>query len=164
MLYYGCGIYIPDNCKVFNLNSMKEGHPRFKYLIPPNSMGECTKRDYDIAYFNYIFQNDVVFVEFFSIIFELYCNNDVFILVDEQMDWSENLSESLFKAIQQRYGYNVIRIDSEEDYLWVKNSSDSLPQFNTSWGIYNLDIDRERYSILIESSRIRAGGDIIYVE
>lgn len=163
MLFYGSGSYIPDDCKVFNLNSMREGYPRFRYLLPPNSMGQYTQREYDIAYFNYIFQNDAVFAEFFSIVFELYCNNDVFILVDEKMDWSENLSESLFKAIQQRYGYNVVRIESEADYFWIKNSFDS-PGFNTSFGIYNLDIDKERYSILVESARIKAGGDIVYVE
>lgn len=163
MLYYGKGSYIPDDCKVYNLNSMIEGYPRFSFLLPPNSMGRYTQKEYDIAYFNYIFQNDCVFVEFFSIIFELYSNNDVFILVDESMDWSENLTESLFKAIQQRYGYNAVKIDSEEDYFWVKNSFNP-PQFNPSWGIYNLDIDKERYTILIESARIKAGGDMIYVE
>ena len=163
MLLYGNGNYIPDDCKVFNLNSMREGFPRFKYLLPPNSMGQYTQREYDIAYFNYIFQNDYVFTEFFSIVFELYCNNDVFIIVDESMDWSENLTESLFKAIQQRYGYNAVKVDTEEDYFWVKNSY-SNPQFNSSWGIYNLDIDKERYSILIESARLQAGGDMIYVE
>lgn len=163
MLYYGNGIYIPDDCKVFNLNSMREGYPRFKFLIPPNSIGNFTQREFDITYFNYIFQNQSVFAEFFSIIFELYSNNDVFIIVDESMDWAENIAESLFKVIQQRYGYNAVKINSEEDYFWIKNSFDS-PQFNSSWGIYNLDIDRERYSVLIESARINAGGDMIYVE
>ena len=79
------------------------------------------------------------------------------------MDWAENIAESLFKAIQQRYGYNAYRVNSLDDYLWVKNSG-SLPQFNPYWGIYNLDIDRNRYSILIESARLKAGGDMVYVE
>ena len=51
MLYYGGGTYIPDDCKVFNLNSMKEGYPRFKYLLPPNSIGKLADRDFDISYF-----------------------------------------------------------------------------------------------------------------
>jgi hypothetical protein len=159
MLFYGKGEYIPDDCKVYNLNSMKEGFPRFKFLLPPNKLGKFLDRDFDIAYFEYIFQNDYVFYEFFSIIYELYINNDVFIIVDSSMDWAENIAESLFKAIQQRYGYNSYRVNSEEDYLWIKNSS-SYPQFNPQWGIYNLDIDKERYSILIESARLKAGGDI----
>lgn len=163
MLYYGNGNYIPDDCKVVNLNSMREGYPRFKYLIPPNYIGKFLDRDFDIAYFNYIFQNDEVFYEFFSLIFEIYLNNNVFILVDENMDWSENISESLFKAIQQRYGYNAVRVNSEEDFIWNINSS-SHPQFNPNWGLYNLDIDKERYSVLQEVSRIRAGGDIYHVD
>ena len=163
MLYYVNGNYIPDDCKVVNLNSMREGYPRFKYLIPPNYIGKFLDRDFDIAYFNYIFQNDEVFYEFFSLIFEIYLNNNVFILVDENMDWSENISESLFKAIQQRYGYNAVRVNSEEDFIWNINSS-SHPQFNPNWGLYNLDIDKERYSVLQEVSRIRAGGDIYHVD
>lgn len=163
MLYYGSGNYIPDDCKVFNLNSMKEGYSRFKYLLPPNELGKYIDKDFDIAYFNYIFQNNNVFVEFFSIIYEIYTNNDVFIIVDESMDWSENIAESLFKVIQQRYGYNACRINSLDDHLWNMNSS-SLPQFYPQWGIYNLDIDKQRYSILIEAARLQAGGDLIYVD
>ena len=163
MLYYGNGEFIPDNCKVFNLNSMKEGYSRFRYLLPPNTLGKYLDRDFDISYFNYIFQNDNVLLEFFSIIYEIYVNNDVFIIVDENMDWSENIAESLFKVIQQRYGYNTYRVNSLDDYFWINNSA-SPPQFNSQWGIYNLDIDKERYSILIESIRLEAGGDMIYVE
>lgn len=161
MLYYGNGMFIPDNCKVVNLNSMREGFPRFVYLVPPNYIGNCTGRDFDITYYNYIINNDIVFTEFFSIIYELYINNDVFILIDENMDWSENIAESLFKAIQQRYGYNAIKIETEEDYLYFKNYTEES-SFNKEWGIYNLDIDKERYSVIIETNRLRAGGAIEY--
>lgn len=162
MLYYGNGSYIPEDCKVFNLNSMKEGWHRFRFILPPNELGKYADRDFDISYFNYIFQNDSVFMEFFSIIYEIYINNDIFILVDESMDWSENITESLFKVIQQRYGYNAVRVNSLDDYLWNKNSN-SYPQFNPDWGIYNLDIDRQRYTMMVESARLQAGGDMIYV-
>ena len=163
MLYYGNGSYIPDDCKVFNLNSMKEGYYRFKFLLPPNELGHYVDRDFDISYFNYIFQNDNVFMEFFSIIFELYINNDIFILVDENADWAENITESLFKVIQQRYGYNAYKVNTFDDYLWIHNSANS-PQFNSQWGIYNLDIDKERYAIMVESARLKAGGELIYVD
>ena len=163
MLYYGNGVYIPEECKVFNLNSMREGYVRFRFILPPNELGKYLDRDFDISYFNYIFQNDNVFKEFFSIIYEIYINNDVFIIVDESMDWSENIAESLFKVIQQRYGYNAYRVNSLNDYLWIKNS-DSLPQFNPHWGIYNLDIDRQRYTVLVEAARLKAGGGMIYVD
>ena len=162
MLYYGNGNYIPDDCKVFNLNSMIEGYPRLG-LLPPNFLGQYVDRDFDIAYYNYLFSNDMIFAEFFSLVYELYIGNDVFILVDQTMDWTENLTESLFKAIQQRYGYNSVQVNSFDDYVWVKNSS-SPPQFNPDYGLHNLDVDRERYTYIVESSRLRAGGDLVYVE
>ena len=161
MLFYGNGDYIPDDCKVYNLNSMKEGYPRFKFLLPPNQIGRFLDRDFDIAYFEYIFQNDHVFYELFSIIYELYINNDVYILVDSNTDWAENIWESLFKVIQQRYGYNGYLCNTEEDYLWINNSCES-PHFNPEFGIYNLDQDKERYTILVETNRIRAGGELCY--
>jgi hypothetical protein len=161
MLFYGNGTYIPEDCKVCNLNSMREGYLRLNYLLPPNSLGFYIDRDFDIAYFNYIFQNDNVFMEFFGIIYELYINNNMFIVVDESEDWSENIAESLFKAIQQRYGYNAYRVNSQQDYLWIMDSS-SPPQFNPEWGIYNLDIDKDRYTVLVETARIKAGGKLYY--
>ena len=42
------------------------------------------------------------------------------------------------------------------------NSCES-PRFNPDWGLYNLDIDKERYTIYIETNRIKAGGSV-YVE
>ena len=161
MLFYGDGKFIPDDCIIMNLNSMKEGYPRFRFLLPPMNIGKCGDWDYDLAYFNYLFGNVNAFTEFFSIIYELYLAHDLFILIDENMDWSENIAESLFKAIQQRYGYNAIRIASLDDYIFAKNSM-ILPQFNQEWGIYNLDIDKERYSMIIELNRLRAGGTIEY--
>lgn len=163
MLFYGTGKYIPDDCKVYNLNSMKEGFPRFKFLVPPNQLGKFLDRDFDIAYFNYIFQNDNVFYEFFSIIYELYINNDVYILVDSSMDWAENIGESLLKVIQQRYGYNGYLCDSEEDDLWINNSYES-PHFDPTFGIYNLDIDKERYTLMVETNRLMSGGALYYVD
>ena len=77
------------------------------------------------------------------------------------MDWAENIAESLFKAIQQRYGYNAIKVETEEDYLYFKNNTQES-QFNQEWGIYNLDIDKERYTIIIETNILRAGGSINY--
>lgn len=163
MLYYGNGDYIPEECKVFNLNSMKEGYPRFRFILPPNNLMNYKDKEFDIIYYNYLIQDNNAFTEFFSIIYELYIGNDVFIIVDQKMNWTENTSESIFKAIQQRYGYNAIQINSFEDYIWVKNSGfDS--QFNPDYGLYNLDIDRDRYTYLIESARLQAGGEMIYVE
>lgn len=156
MLMYGNSANIIDTGLIYNLTSMKEGLNTLKVLIPPNEIGRFEGRDFDIAYANYILNNDFVFVNFFEIIFALYNNLDIYIVVSDD-DWSENLIESLMKLIQQRYGYNGIRINSFDDYLFYLNSP-----YNSEFNCYdfyikNLDADKERYSILTTVFRIRNG-------
>ena len=132
---------------VYNLSSYKEGFVSIKKLLPPNSLGAFSGRDFDIQYTNYIMNNDLVFAEFFQIIYNLYIGKNIFILYSDS-DWSENIMESLIKLIQQRYGYNAVRIDSDEDYIYAMNThiSDSFAQ---GYGLYNLDIDKERFAYII---------------
>lgn len=158
MLMYGEACYaFSIDCIKFNITSLAEGFVRLNYLIPPNSLGVFHGRDFDIAYMNYIFENDVVFKDFFAIIYHLYIGNDVYLVVSKD-DWSENLIESLLKLIQQRYGYNASEINSFEDYIYFKNNS--MNGFDHMYGIANLDIDKERYTYLIESERLqKVGGE-----
>ena len=85
MLMYGfdnsgvLNIDIPDGV-LFNLTSMKEGFVTLPLLIPPNNIGRFTDRDFDIAYAQYVMNNDNVFCQFFQIIYNLYIGKDVFIL------------------------------------------------------------------------------------
>jgi hypothetical protein len=147
MLMYGTAQNIVDNATVFNLSSLREGIHRLNCLIPPNSVGIFTERDFDIAYANYIMGNDIVFYQFFSIIWELYLGKNVYIAISEN-DWSENLVESLFKLIQQRYGYNAFYIGCPDDYIALANSTDT-GDFARGYGLFNLDQDKERYSYLM---------------
>lgn len=136
---------------IYNLTSMVEGFVPLRLLIPPNELGKFTDRDFDIAYMHYILDNDNVFAEFFQIIYNLYIGNDVFIVVSNE-DWSENILESLLKLIQQRYGYNAVLIVTEEDYMYAENNI--ISNFAPGYGIYNLDVDKERFSYLMESYRL----------
>lgn len=142
---------------VFNLTSYKEGFNRLNLLVPPNELGYFTDRNFDIAYMNYIMGNDVVFCQFFWIIYNLYIGNDVFIIANPA-DWSENILESLLKLIQQRYGYNAVKIDSDKDYIYAMNYFN--PGFAPNYGIYNLDQDKERFSYLMESYRLANNGNL----
>lgn len=137
---------------IYNLASMKEGFIKLHKLLPPNSLGRFTDRDFDIAYANYIMMNDEVFCEFFQIIYNLYIGKDVLIIYSANQDWTENIMESLLKLIQQRYGYNAVRIDSDEDYIYARNNCNF--SFAYGYGVYNLDQDKERFSKLIESYRL----------
>ena len=140
---------------MYNLSSMREGFISLQALIPPNTIGRLTDREFDIAYANYIMSNDTLFCIFFQIIYNLYIGKDVFIIVSTE-DWSENLLESLLKLIQQRYGYNAVLINTEADYLYAANSMSF--GFAPGYGIYNLDQDKERFTTLIEQYRIANNG------
>ena len=160
MLMYGDSTNIIDTGLVFNLTSMKEGLRNLQSLIPPNEIGRFEGRDFDIAYANYILMNDFVFLDFFEIIYALYNNLDVYIVVSND-DWSENLIESLMKLIQQRYGYNGTRINSFDDYLFLINYSSNNSEFGTfDFYIKNLDQDKERFSMLSTVLKIRNGEKI----
>ena len=140
---------------MYNLSSMREGFISLQALIPPNTIGRLTDREFDIAYANYIMSNDTLFCIFFQIIYNLYIGKDVFIIVSTE-DWSENLLESLLKLIQQRYGYNSVLINTEADYLYAATSMNF--GFAPGYGIYNLDQDKERFTTLIEQYRIANNG------
>ena len=157
MLFYGNTTMltvINNDTVVFNITSMREGLNRLN-LIPPNSMGHMVDKDFDIAYANYIIGNDMIFYDFFQIIYALYLGRDVFLVYSDDQ-WSENMAESLSKLIQQRYGYNAIRITSFDNYIYALMNMDS--GFNPEWGIYNLDQDKDRFAYLSESIRIHNGG------
>lgn len=156
MLLYGNSRNIPDNVVVFNLTSLKEGYRRLDLLIPPNQLGLYTGRDFDIAYANYIMSNDMVFKEFFDIIHCLYIGQDVYIIIDEEAEWSENITESLLKLIQQRYGYNASHISCFDDFVYACNND--ISDFNPYFGVYNLDIDKQRYEYMCESMRLSSPG------
>lgn len=140
---------------MYNLSSMREGFISLQPLIPPNTIGRLTDREFDIAYANYIMSNDTLFCIFFQIIYNLYIGKDVFIIVSTE-DWSENLLESLLKLIQQRYGYNAVLINTETDYLYAVTSMNF--SFAPGYGIFNLDQDKERFTALIEQYRINNNG------
>ena len=146
---------IDSDTYVYNLASFIEGPIKLRSLIPPEEIGRLVDYDFDINYANFIMGNNDAFIELYTLMLQLQLGKDIFILVSDT-DWTENLVESLFKFIQQRYGYDGIRINNEEDYNHFK---DKVYDFNTGYGLYNLDSDRDRYSYIVESRRIASGGE-----
>lgn len=162
MLMYGDANNIISTGNIYNMTSLREGYEKLPTLIPPNDLGRFTGKEFDIAYANYIMSNDLAFSDFFKIIFSLYIGTDVYLIVSEN-DWSENLIESLLKFIQQRYGYTGIKINYIDDYIQATNSK-FQPEFNPYYGLQNLDIDKERFTYLVEYNRIKNGGPLIMGE
>lgn len=160
MLMYGNANNIIDSGFVYNITSLREGLTNLNLLIPPNSIGLFTGVDFDIAYMNYIFCNDVVFKQFFDIIYSMYIGNDVYLVISDTDDWAENLIESLIKLIQQRYNVIAYRINCFEDFIYFNNVRDKHSDFS-DFGLINLDQDKERYTYIVEAERIRCGGKVI---
>lgn len=145
MLMYGNGVVIKDilempDVRVYNFSSLREGFPRLNLMLPHN-LGANSEYEFDVNYANYIFSNDIVFMNFMTIIIELYYGHSVFLLISED-EWSLLLIDSLMKLIQQRYGINGVLVNTMEDLAFAKEDTFQ------DYGIMNLDMDKERYTYL----------------
>lgn len=142
---------VPDTI-IFSLTSLSERYPRLHLLNPPNFLGSTSEKEFDINYMRYILEVDQNFYQFMSIIYPLYMGKNVYICNGTD-PYSEMLIESLLKIIQQRYGYNATRINHINDLFTAE-----LTDFESSYGLANLDVDKERYSYIYEQERLRSGG------
>lgn len=145
MLMYGDGLVLKDiletpNIRVYNFSSLREGFPRLN-LMPPHNLGANTELEFDIKYAEYILSNDLIFMNFMTIIMELYYGNSVFLLISHD-PWSEVLIESLMKLIQQRYGIIGVSVNVIEDFYYAKDSGFE------DFGVINLDQDKEKFTYL----------------
>lgn len=133
---------------LYNFSSAINRGVRLSTLIPPTMLsGEQidvgNERTFDMMYAKYIMEDNAAFADMFSIINNLYSGGSSIILVGNSI-YKDLLSESFIKFLQQRYGLNPIRIINEiEDWF----SYDDEGNFNLV-GVYNLDLDKERYTML----------------
>lgn len=144
----------PDT-KIFNLNSPLEGYEQLK-LVPYYQISFDTndERSFDINYANYVLSNPSTFNELMKVMMILYEGLDVYILIYRDGDYFEMLAESLLKLIQQRYGYNYHMLGIPED-LEHALSCDPNDDYFTTYGLFNLDNDKELYirNKLLEASK-----------
>lgn len=154
MLMYGTSQNIPDieNLRVFNLTGYTMDYQVLNLLVPGSQFVRLDSKEFDMMYYEYIFNNDEAFLQFFVIIQQLYTGKSVYIISNEE-DWCENLVESLLKVIQQRYGYNAVYITCEDDFLQASNMLFDFEPF----GLVNLDVDKYRYSYLVNQREIQTG-------
>ena len=150
MLLYGTtqNLNAPDGCIIYNFSSLNERYPRLN-LMPPFEFGKNYDYNFDMNYANYILCNDNVFFDMMMIVYNLYQGKDIYLLVDDDLS---GLNDSLFKFIQQRYGYNATRINTLDDLVYAENTDFSEE------GLFYLDQDKERLSYLLESERLKNGG------
>lgn len=137
-----------DTYTLYNMSSAINRGVMLSNLTPPPMVGANTldyddEKSFDIMYANYLLGNDAAFVQMFSIINNLYLGGSSIILVGDGK-YKDVLTDSLIKFIQQRYGLSPIRIINEiED--WYSYEEDY--KFNLI-GVYNLDVDKERFTML----------------
>lgn len=133
-----------DDVVVYNLSSIKEGYDRLD-ILPGGNIVDGSEKEFDIQYAEYLLNNDLIFLKMFKPIFELYEGKDVFLLVSDNEEL-EDITESLTKFIQQRYGYDTLYL---YDVIDIDDYYDNKTEFGFSiQGLYNLDIDKERYTEL----------------
>lgn len=148
MLLAGDYKSIPNNKEliIYNLTSLVEGYPILGILPPVDGVDYINELDFDIAYANYIMLTDTIFYEFFSkIIYPLYNGYDIYLITTRNIFY-DNIIESLFKLIQQRYGYigAILGEPGDIDYI---NPDMAFGTLGIT-GILNLDIDKERYAMI----------------
>lgn len=122
---------------ILNFSSISEQYPVLD-ILPKERFDIDDSQQFDISFANYILNNDYRFCQFFKIILALYYSYDVFILVSKN-EFYDILNESLMKLIQQRYGWVVNEINTEEDLDYLVEGSFTIQ------GLYNLDLDNKRF-------------------
>lgn len=122
----------------FRLNALM---PSVEY-IPENILaGDCSSPEFDTAYWNYIFNNAEPFCQLMDIVRPVYdaANTFIQILVNNTSQFSNEITESLCKLIQQRYGYNAAIANEFEDLWYIEESTFSIP------GLFAFDQDIQRW-------------------
>lgn len=159
MLLVGELEYIPDiPLHILNLSSYKEGIEKLNLLPPTNgTLPFKDEKEFDIAYANYIMSNDFTFMELMKIIIPIYEGKDVYIVVSRS-PYFDMITESLTKFIQVRYSIISQYVYDFNDLEFI----DMDLSFANIQGLYNLDVDKERFSRLIAPTLIQKDGEIQY--
>lgn len=140
MLIFGDHNCIPNTNKamlIYNLSSMKEGFERVN-ILPPSNISYNEEKGFDMNYASYLMSDEAFFEFFGKVIMPIYDGYDVYIVVTRN-GMFDAIEESLQKFIQQRYGINSYIVNSIDDYIMEDITSFSIQ------GLYNLDIDKDRY-------------------
>ena len=146
--------FLPNKYIVYNLSAYIEGIERI-YLLPPDDISHyyADEKTFDLLYADFIFKNDFSFMELMKIIIPIYEGKDVVLLISESL---ENITESLLKFINGRYGIIPSIVTDEEDLDMITESNFTLN------GLYNLDQDKNRFSRLYAMTNINDQGEIDY--
>lgn len=150
--FMGLSDKIKASFKVYNFSSIKEHFGERLQLLPVTQLNVYDK-EFDQFYMNFIMNNDLYFITFMNVVYNLYRGINVFIAISNG-DVYEALAESLTKIFQCRYGYIAQYLHEPEDF---DENDDS--EFS-SIGIRHFDEDRERFVYLLNAYGLDSGGII----
>jgi len=143
---YFSALKMNDDYIFLNLNSLLEGIPRLNLTVDKENIPRYDSKDFDMMYYTYIMNNKLAFMELMKVIIPIYEGKNVIIFVNSNIE-NNTISESLQKLIQQRYGLISYNISDPDDFNSIIDKSGFSIQ-----GLYNLDIDKDRYSnVMVES-------------
>ncbi len=136
----------PQNDIIINMSSATMGFTILDSLMPLVCIDPESK-DFDIMYMQYLLSDEAAFKQLMLIIYNLYLGKNVFIMIGET-DVKYMIAESLIKLILERYGYVGYIVNEASDVEFLNEGSFTIQ------GLYNLDIDKERFSpILLEMEK-----------
>ena len=153
MIYAGDYRCIPSNYStrnmvILNLSGLTEGYQRLNLIPQKDSrLDFMDDNQFDLAYFNYIFSNEFMFMELMKIINNLLFGKDVFLLVTRN-EWFDRITESLLKVIQKRYGCTYMMLNDPDDILSEMDEVSIDEGFSTV-GLSCLDQDLQVFSFNI---------------
>ena len=139
--------HLPNDYIIYNLSSYNESYSRI-YLMPQGDLASYynDEKTFDLCYAQSILNDDFCFSELMKIIIPIYEGKNICLLI----------SESLMKFITGRYGIIPYIVAEESDLDNIIESDFSIN------GLYNLDMDKERFSRLYAMQNIDENGGIIY--
>lgn len=126
---------------VYNFSSYVQNCPQLTDLLPKAGVDYSTEENFDMSYFDYIFNNNDAFIALMTIMMKLYEGYVVYLIINHT-DLYDKLAESLAEIIKQRYGYGAFFINDTGDYEWVFHNL-TYGDFSIP-GLANLDIDKKR--------------------
>ena len=137
--------------KIFNLSSYVQNCLQLRNLLP-NGVDCSSDENFDMSYFDYIYKNDYSFMEFMTIITQLYAGSVVYIVI-EHTDIFDRIAESMAEIIKQRFGYLSYFVNEMEDYSNIAMFHNQTGTFSIP-GLVNFDLDRQRYVALLYSNNM----------
>lgn len=127
----------------YDMESLSALIPSVEF-IPEHLLLDTSNPEFDIAYGNYIINNNIAFLNLMLIIIPVYLNPDCLVqILINTSEFRDVATESLMKLIQQRYGYNSYIINEPEDFIYTEEPDFSIP------GLFTLDQDLNRYMCLL---------------